>query len=68
MEVIKEITDDEPEFTSKRMVSNLHDAWLQIYPPKKDFVQLIDETISEGLDSIQVLERWSKHPQFLPYV
>lgn len=50
---VEEKLDDEiPTYTGKRIVTNLHEAWLQINPPKRDFVHLIDETISEGLDSI----------------
>ncbi|KRX08296.1 P-loop containing nucleoside triphosphate hydrolase [Pseudocohnilembus persalinus] len=52
----------------KRNVQNIHDCWLQMSPTKEDFFTEVHNIFSEGLDCIQVIERWSKNQMFLPYV
>ena len=62
----EEIDDD--EFKTKREVYNLSNIWIDVAPSKNDFITEIKHMFSEGLDAIQVIERWSKHQQFQPYV
>lgn len=51
----------------KREVRNLHEHWLVIRPSKAEFISLINNCFNEGLESIQVFERWSKHDELTPY-
>lgn len=51
----------------KRVVNNLHEHWLNIKPSKAEFIALINNCFNEGLESIQVFERWSKHDELTPY-
>lgn len=52
----------------KREVKNLYETHLELFPSKREFLNKIQEAFCDGLDQIQVIERWSKHPEFLPYV
>jgi len=45
----------------------LDKQWLFISPNAREFKQFIEKTFSQGLQSIQSIERWSKHDEFLPY-
>jgi hypothetical protein len=49
-------------------VPYIHLHWLEYQPSKNEFRWFLQESFSEGLDSIQVVERWSKNSEFLPYV
>ncbi|CAK95203.1 unnamed protein product (macronuclear) [Paramecium tetraurelia] len=59
---------EDPEFVCKREVQNLYETQLEVHPSKRDFLSRIQEAFCDGLDQIQVIERWSKHPDFLQYV
>lgn len=55
------------ESSKKRHCSEIHHLWLNLNPDKNDFNNLIDNFFTEGVECIQVIERWSKHKEFLPY-
>ncbi|CAD8108771.1 unnamed protein product [Paramecium sonneborni] len=67
MELQEDYLED-PEMVYKREVQNLYETQLEVYPSKRDFLSRIQEAFCDGLDQIQVIERWSKHPDFLQYV
>ena len=45
----------------------LHQRWLFIDPSKDDVMTMIQNTLAQGLEAIQVFERWSKHDDLTPY-
>lgn len=59
---------EEEDTIKKRYVVNLEKCWLDLLPNKPEFINVIQNIFSQGLDCIQVIERWSKNTQFEPYV
>jgi dynein heavy chain len=59
------MAEDEPKY--KIVVPDIQKYWLQLTPGLDDFYQLITNCFNEGLDCIQVFERWSKHDDLTPY-
>jgi len=51
----------------KRWCANIHASWLELKPHQDDFITFFSECLREGLQSLLVIERWSKNPEFLPY-
>lgn len=45
----------------KRNVYNIHDCWLKFAPTQKELFNEIQNIFTEGIDCIQVIERWSKN-------
>lgn len=52
---------DDDEMRKVREVKNIHKCWLELTPNKREFLNTVQTIFSEGLDCIQVIERWSKH-------
>jgi len=51
----------------KKMAPTLFMRWLDINPGKNEILQLLANIITEGLEALQVFERWSKHDELTPY-
>jgi hypothetical protein len=45
----------------------LYHNWLYIGPDKKMVLTKLQETLTNGLESLMVFERWSKHDDLTPY-
>mmetsp|Transcript_28718 Transcript_28718/g.25827 ORF Transcript_28718/g.25827 Transcript_28718/m.25827 type:complete len:262 (-) Transcript_28718:900-1685(-) len=52
---------------TKRQVSNLHQKWFFQEPSIETFKRELDNFFETSIESIQMIERWSKHPDFAPY-
>lgn len=48
-------------------VSNISQFWLSIDPNLESIFSIILKGIAEGMNSLQVFERWSKHEELTPY-
>lgn len=59
---------EEEDAIKRRYITNLEKCWLDLVPNKGEFVNVVQNIFSQGLDCIQVIERWSKNTQFEPYV
>lgn len=51
----------------KLSVPTLWKRWLKIEPSAPDMIDMFNEVIKQGLESIKVFERWSKHDDLTPY-
>lgn len=51
----------------KLLAPTLYKSWLFIAPDKKMILTKLQETLTDGLESLQVFERWSKHDDLTPY-
>lgn len=59
---------DENKIYKRIFVPNLDSLWLKLKPSKEIFFHDIINMISEGLNSLQSFERWSRHDEMTPYV
>ena len=60
--------DEETKYLYKPTVPNIHKLWLRLTPTRNEFINLIAECFSEGMESLRTFERWSRHEDLLPYV
>lgn len=51
----------------KLLVPNLYRKWLFIEPGKEEMMTMLQNVMAQGLEAIQVFERWSKHDELTPY-
>jgi len=61
---------DEIELVPKLLqtkVKDIHKVWLRVEPAKEEFVGLINECFTEGLECLKHFERWSRHEDLDPY-
>lgn len=57
----KEAVSAEVKMT--KIVPMLHTIWLHMSPERNEVYTSLMEVISEGLDSLMAIERWSRHPK-----
>lgn len=50
-----------------KRAKTIQNYWLQLNPAKEKFLNLITTCFSDGLECIQVFERWSKHTDMQAY-
>jgi len=50
-----------------KTVPDIHYLWMRLEPSQEDFTDLIQKCYDEGLKSISVFKRWSKHPNLKIY-
>ena len=58
---VKEEATPETQYTT--LVPNLHRLWLKLTPERNEVYTSFMEIVSEGLDCLQAIERWSRHPK-----
>jgi hypothetical protein len=63
-----EEVDEESKLLLKPTVPNIHKLWLRLTPTRNEFINLIAECFSEGMESLRTFERWSRHEDLVPYV
>lgn len=51
----------------KLVAPQLYINWLFIAPDRKVILTKLQETLTNGLESLMVFERWSKHDDLTPY-
>ena len=61
----EEIEEEKPR--QRRYCDEIHRLWMALSPEKVEFSNLLENFFLEGVECIQVIERWSKHKEFLPY-
>ena len=50
-----------------KKIQNISQYWLSINPSVESIFQIIIKCIAEGMNSLQVFERWSKHEELTPF-
>lgn len=51
----------------KSTVPTIQEYWLRTVPDSEDYIDVVVRCFGNGLDQIQVFERWSKHSDLMPY-
>lgn len=62
-----DLSDVEPVQKYRSVVPTIHDEWIQLHPTREDFIQLIQNTFSQGQQVIKSFVRWNKHRELLDY-
>ena len=51
----------------KRVVNNIEQKIVELFPQKEEFTQFLQQSIKEGLESLSVIERFGKNQNYLVY-
>ena len=63
-----EETDEESMMLVKPVCPKIYEIWIKLDPNKNSFIDLLEESITQGYANIKSIERWSRHGELLKYV